>query len=329
VGRTQRRRFVLAAVSLAAAPIAHAQPVAKLRRIGYLSGGTQQGGAANLAALIAGLDALGWKEGRKLTVDVRYAETRMADLPGLAVELTRLRPEVIVGVGPAPALALKQASAGIPVVFATVADPIGLGLAKTLAHPEGEFTGLATLAPEYVLAKQIELIRETVPRAKRIAFLVNPDNPVHVQGRERRLAVAKTHGLEAVEVEATTREGLERAFAEAARQKADVMYLSGDPLPLAHRAFVAELALRHRLPVMFLFHQHVDAGGLMSYGVDQEDQFRRAAGYVDRILKGAKPQDLPIEEPTKYVLVINLKTARALGVPIPPAVRLRADRLIE
>ena len=184
-------------------------------------------------------------------------------------------------------------------------------------RPEGNFTGLATLAPEFILAKQVELLRETVPLASRIAFLTNPGNPIHVQGRELRLRVAKNQGLEVVEVEATTREELELAFAEAARKKADFMYLSGDPLPLAHTAFVAELALRYRLPVMFLFHQHVKAGGLMSYGVDLEDLLRRAASYVDKILKGAAPRDLPIEEPTRYMLVINMKTANALGLTVP------------
>ena len=325
----RRRLLLFAAAALVAATLVQAQQPAKVARIGYLSGGTSQSGAANFNALTAGLVALGWNEGRNLTIEARYAGTGVVDVPRLAAELVRLRPEVIVSVGPAPTLALKQIGAEIPVVFASVADPIGLGLAKSLGRPEGNFTGLATLAPEFMLAKQVELLRETVPRASRIAFLTNPGNPVHVQGRELRLRVAKDQGLEVVEVEATTREGLELAFAEAARKKAEFMYLSGDPLPLAHTAFVAELALRYRLPVMFLFQQHVKAGGLMSYGVDLEDLLRRAARYVDKILKGAAPRDLPIEEPTRYMLVINKRTANALGLAIPQSVLARADEVIQ
>ena len=329
MNQVRRRRFLFATAVLVAVPIVRAQQPAKVRRIGYLGGGTSQSGAPNFKALTAGLEVLGWKEGRNLAIEVRYADTRMVDLPRLAAELVLLRPDVIVSVGPAPTLALKNLGTGIPIVFASVADPVGLGLAKSLGRPEGNITGLATLAPEFILAKQVELLRETVPRASRIAFLTNPGNPIHVQGRELRLRVAKGQGLEVVEVEATTRDALELAFAEAARQRADFMYLSGDPLPLAHPKLVAELALRHRLPVMFLFQQHVDAGGLMSYGPDEADVHRRAASYVDKILKGAEPRDLPIEEPTKYMLVVNMKTARALGLTIPQSVLIRAERVIE
>jgi putative ABC transport system substrate-binding protein len=326
---SRRRWLLLATASLVAAPIARAQPPPKMARIGYLSGGTPQSGVANFKALMAGLEASGWNEGGNLATEVRYAGTGGIDVPHLAAELAQRRPDVIVSVGPAATFALKQLGTRIPVVFVAVADPVGLGLAKSLGRPEGNITGLATLAPEFILTKQVELLRETVPRASRIAFLTNPGNPIHVQGREFRLRVAKGQGLEVIEVEATTRDELERAFADAARKKADFMYLSGDPLPLAHLDFVAELALRHRLPVMFLFHQHVEAGGLMSYGIDLADLHRRAARYVDKILKGAEPRDLPIEEPTRYMLVINMKTARALGISIPQSVLLRAERVIE
>jgi len=326
----QMRRCLLSALAaLVASPIARAQQPLKLARIAYLSGGPSQSGAANFKALTAGLEVLGWNEGRNLAIEVRYADNRAVDVPRLAADLVQLRPDVIVSVGPVPTLALKQLGTRVPVVFVSVADPVGLGLARSLGRPEGNITGLATLAPEFILAKQVELLRETVPRASRIAFLTNPGNPVHVQGRELRLRVAKGQGLEVVEVEATTREALELAFAEAARRKAGFMYLSGEPLPMAHRDFVAELALRHRMPVMFLFHEHVEAGGLMSYGVDLADLYRRAASYVDKILKGAEPRDLPIEEPTRYMLVINMKTARALSLSIPQSVLLRADRVIE
>ena len=325
-----RRDFVLACGALLVVRTAGAAAPTDLRRLGYLTSGAEAGaGAEGLRALVEGLRPLGWSEGRNLAIDARYAENRADDLPGLAAALVRAKPDLIVSVGPAPTLALKRLEARAPIVFVAVADPVGIGLAKSLARPEGDMTGLATLAPERMLSKQVELLRELVPKAARIAFLTNPGNPVHVQGREIRLRAARSHGLEAIEVEARTREGFAPAFDEASRRGADVMYLSGDPLALANREFIAEIALAHRLPAMYLFHQHVDAGGLVSYGVDLTDLYRRAASYVDRILKGAKPAELPIEEPARYVLAINMKTARALGLPIPPSVLLRAEHVVE
>ena len=325
----RRRGFIVWVGGAVVAPWAWAQAPQKVARVGILNAGRPEGGAANRAAFVEGMKALGWVERRNLQIDERYANSRLEDLPRLAAELLGAKPDVVFCNGPAPALALKRAGSPVPVVFAAVADPIGIGLAKSLSRPEGNFTGLATLAPEFMLAKQVELLREIVRRASRIAYLTNPGNLVHVQGRDLRLKVAREQGLEVVEVQAKAREDLEPAFAEAARRKADVMYLSGDPLPVEHRYLVAELALRHRLPVMFLFHQHVEAGGLISFGTDVADLNRRAAGHVDRILKGAAPRDLPIEEPTKYMLVINMKTARALGLTIPQSVLIRASRVIE
>ncbi len=322
-----RRRAIVAALGgwFALSPLRpSAQTAGKVYRVGYLT--------VNPPVSQSFIDEMaqrGYIEGRTLVVEVRFSGGNAERLKALAEELVAQRVDVIVSVGPTPTVALKQLDARIPVVFVAVADPVGLGLAKSLGRPEGNFTGMATLAPEFILAKQVELLRETVPKASRIAFLTNPGNPIHVQGRESRVRVANAQGLDVIEVEATTRETLERAFAEAARKGAEIMYLSGDPLPLAHSEFVAELALRHRLPVMFLFQQQVEAGGLMSYGADVTDLHRRAAVYVDKILKGATPSDLPIEEPTRYMLVINMKTARALGLQVPRPVLLRADRVIE
>ena len=328
---TSRRTLlkILAGAALAAPITGLAQPAAKVARIAYLSAGSIEAGASNRKAMIDGFRALGWIEGRNLLIEESYAETRTEDLPRLVSELLRVKPDVIVSIGPAPATAFKKASVDIPVVFVAVADPIGIGLVNSLARPEGRFTGLSTVVPEGFLGKQLELLRETVPRMSRVAFLTNPGNPVHTVGRSLRLQAARDNGLDVVELQARTREELEAAFPEAVRRKADAMYLSGDPLPIAHRQLVAELALKHRLPVMYLFRLHVEAGGLMSYGSDQADIHRRAASYVDRILKGAKPGDLPIEQPTKFELVINLKTAKALGLKIPPSLLLRADRVIE
>jgi putative ABC transport system substrate-binding protein len=324
-----RRKFVALIGGAIVAPWAWAQAPQKVARIGVLNAGTPEAGVASRAAFVEGMKAYGWVEQRNLMIDERYANSRLEDLPRLAAELLGAKPDVVVCNGPAPALAFKSLGSTLPVVFAAVADPIGIGLAKSLSRPEGNFTGLATLAPEFMLAKQVQLLREIVRGASRIAYLTNPGNPVHIQGRDLRLKVAREQGLEAIEVQAKTREDLESAFAEVARRKADVMYLSGDPLPMEHRKLVADLALRHRLPVMFLFYQHVEAGGLVSYGTDTADFSRRAASYVDKILKGAAPRDLPIEEPTKYMLVINMKTAKALGIKIPQTVLIRADRVIE
>jgi putative ABC transport system substrate-binding protein len=328
----KRRQAVLSTLTLMAlvsSLTCFGQPGAKMARIAYLSAGTAKDGESNRKAMIDGLGALGWIEGRNLLIEARYAETRTQDLPRLVSELLQRKPDVIVSIGPAPTTALKGVGVDLPVVFVAVADPIGIGLANSLGRPEGKFTGLSTMVPEGFLGKQLELLREIVPRMTRVAFLTNPRNPVHITGRSLRLNAAKDLGLEVVELQATTREELEKAFAEAVRQKADGMYLSGDPLPMAHRELVSELALQHRLPVMYLFRLHVEAGGLVSYGTDTTDLHRRAAVYIDRVLKGAKPGDLPIQQPTRFELVINLKTAKALGLTIPGSILLRADRVIE
>lgn len=324
-----RRRFAVLLAGSFASVLVRAQQSVKSRRVGILTAGTSRSGAVFQTSLLAGLETLGWKEGRDLTIKALHAETIMADLPRLAREMIQFNPDVIVCSGPAPAVAIKGLGIANPVVFVAVADPVALHLVETLGRPGGNFTGLATLAPEFILAKQIELLRETVPHASRIAFLTNPGNPIHVQGRALRLRAAAQQGLTAVEVEARSRDELVTAFAKAAQQKANVMYLSGDPLPMEHTQLVAELALVHHLPVMFLFQQHVDAGGLMSYGTDSKELWRRGAIYVDKVLNGSHPSTLPVEEPTKYQLVINMKTAKALGITIPQTVLLRADRVIE
>lgn len=328
-----KRRSLLkggTAAILLAAGRGYSQPVPpKVARVALLSASSAEQHAPNRTELSAAFRALGWIEGDNLRIDERYANTRMEELPRLAAELLRSKPDVIVCIGPAPALAVKQASSSVPAVFAIVAEPLKLGLATSLARPGGNFTGVATIVPETFFAKQVELLREVLPQASRVAFLTNPANPVHAGGRELRLKAAASHKLEVVEVQASTREELSAAFNEAARRKAQAIVVSGDPLPLAHREFIAGLAIRHRLPAMYLFHQHVDAGGLMSYGSDTAALHRRAAGYVDRILRGAKPAELPIEEPTKFELVINLKTARAIGLTVPPSLLVRADRVIQ
>jgi len=324
-----KRRAFLLAVGALAAERAQAQPAAKVARVAYLSYGTAETEGSFRRAVNEGLRALGWIDGRNLVIEERYAETRTEDLPRLVADLLRFKPDVIVCFGPTPAMALKNAGVDIPIVFVVVWDPIRLGLAKSLAQPEGNFTGLATAVSYEFFGKQLDLLREIVPRASRLATLTNPGNPLHVTGRDHRLKQIREHGFDVVELQATTPEELEKAFREAARQKADALYVSGDTLAYEHRQRIAELALKHRLPTLFLFRAHVEAGGLMSYGTDLMELYRRAGGYVDKILKGAKPADLPIEQPTKFELVINLNTAKALGLTIPKELLLRADEVIQ
>ena len=323
-----KRRAFLLAVGALAAESAQAQPAAKVARVAYLSFGTAEAEIPFRREVNEGLRALGWIEGRNLLIEERYAETRTADLPRLVADLLRFKPDVIVCFGPTPAMALKTAGVDIPIVFVVVWDPIRLGLAKDLAHPDSNFTGLATAVSNEFFGKQLDLLREIVPRASRLATLTNPGNPIHVTGRDIRLKLAREHGFNVVELQATTREELEKAFREAARQKADAFYVAGDTLAYAHRQLIAELALKHRLPTLFLLRAHVEAGGLISYGTDILNLYRRAAGYVDKILKGAKPADLPIEQPTKFELVINRRTAKELGLTIPQSLLLRADEVI-
>ena len=324
----KRRAFLLAVGALAAGR-ARAQAAVKVARVAYLSLGTPEAEIPFRRAVNEGLGALGWIQGRNLLIDERYAETRTEDLPRLVADLLRFKPDVIVCFGPTPAIALKTARVDVPIVFVVVWDPIRIGLAKSLAHPEGNFTGLATGVSNEFFGKQLDLLREIVPRASRLAALTNPGNAMHVTGRDIRLRQAREHGFNVVELQATTREELEKAFPEAAQQKADALYVAGDTLAYAHRQLIAGLALKYRLPTLFLFRAHVEAGGLMSYGTDLLDLYRRAGGYVDKVLKGAKPADLPIEQPTKFELVINLKTAKALGLTIPQPLLLRADEVIQ
>jgi putative ABC transport system substrate-binding protein len=240
----------------------------------------------------------------------------------------RAGPDVIVAFGPAPAVELKKTRTSIPVVFIAVYDPIKLELSQSLARPDGVFTGMAT-APDTFFSKQVELLREVVPQLSQLAMLINPHNPIHTAFRDRREKQVTDLGLKSIEVHATAREDLEPAFREAAARGAQVVMVGGDPMPMSNRALVADLALRHRLPTIFLFKEHVEDGGLMSYGTDLVDLHRRGAEYVDRLLRGAKPSDLPIAMPEKFDLVINLKTAKALSLKVPQMLLVRATRVIE
>lgn len=276
-----------------------------------------------------GLREKGWIEGKNLLVEYRYAETPDR-VPALVAELMALAPDLLVASGPQAALALKSATATIPIVFVAVFDPVGLGLVQSLSRPGGNITGFATSVPGDWTAKQIEILRELVPGASKIALLINPDNPMHRLGlAEEFPRTARKLNVALPTVEATTAEELDIAFSSAAAQRANAIIVFGDPLTINNAPRVTALAAKHRLPAIYLFRLFATNGGLISYGTGLADLFLRAGGYVDKILKGTKPSDLPIEQPIKFEMVINMKTAKGLGLTVPPSLLARADEVIE
>jgi putative ABC transport system substrate-binding protein len=280
------------------------------------------------SALLEGLRNRGWIDGQNLIIEYRFAQSQ-DHLPALAAELVALSPDLLIGFGPQVAVALKSATATIPIVFVAVADPVRAGLVQSLPRPGGNITGLATLVPGFI-SKDIDLLREIVPTASKIAVLANPGNPMHRLGIAEDLPrAAQQLGVALLIVEATTAEELDIAFGSAATQHADAIMVLGDALTFRFATQVIALAAKHRLPASYLSRYFVTNGGLISYGPDFADLAFRAGGYVDKILKGAKPSDLPVEQPTKFQLVINMKTAEALGLTVPPAVIARADEVIE
>ena len=322
----KRRDFIAATAALLVSPRplrAEGPP----RRVGYLDPVFK-----NLPLFKVWQDSLrdhGWIEGKNLIVDYRSAEGRAERISALAAELVTLKPDLLVSPSPQVALALKSATATIPIVFVAVYDPVAIGLVQSLSRPGGNMTGLATYAPGDWIAKRIEILRELVPSALKIALLVNPDNPVHrLTLAEELPRTARSFGVALPIVEATTADELDTAFASAVAQHADAMIVFGDNLTNQEAPRVTALAANHHLPAIYLFRQFAN-GGLISYGPDIADLLRRAGGYVDKILKGTKPADLPVEQPTKFELVINMKTAKELGLTVPPSLLVRADEVIE
>jgi ABC-type uncharacterized transport system substrate-binding protein len=323
------RRIGLAVVlvlSLFVAPfIAEAQQGAKIYRIGFLSGGSAKPNPL-FDAFRQSLLALGWVEGRNLTIEARFADGRVDRLAGLAMELVRLDVQVIAAGPSTVAQAAPEATTTIPIVMAGVGDPIKLGFVKSLPHPGGNVTGLATLLPE-LEAKSLQLLTELVPGLTRVAVLLNPDNPLHEATDAE--AAAKRVGLQLVTARARTPEEFPAAFDAIVKARAGAVDIWGDPVFGRHRAMLIDLAMKARLPTMFKGRENVLAGGLIGYGPNFVDLYRRAASYVDKILRGTKPADLPVEQPTKLDLVINLKTAKALGLTIPQFLLVRADEIIQ
>jgi len=320
---------VLFALSLLAAPLtAEAQQAAKAPRIGILEASPAVARSYLWEAFGQGLVDLGYVEGRNITIERRYAEGKWERLPDLAADLVRLKVDVIVA-APTPAIhAAKQATRTIPIVMAISGDPVGTGLVASVARPGGNITGLSIMTSELV-GKQLALLKEVVPNVSRVAVLWNPANPLGTpQLREAKAAApALAVQLQVLPVRAPSE--FESAFAAMTRARAGALLVLPDAMFGVNRPQLADLAAKSRLPAMYGLRELVEAGGLMAYGPHYADVFRRAATYVDKILKGAKPGDLPVEQPTKFELVINLKTAKALGLTIPPSLLQRADQVIE
>ncbi len=336
-----RRSFIgtLAGGLLAAPLAAHAQPPTKTWRIGYLGPVSPSGGARLLESFRQGLRELGYAEGRNISIDYRWAEGRPDRFPALAVELTQLKVDVIVTYNNAGVAALQRATRTIPIVFASVGDPVGSGYAASLARPGGNITGLTGLSEE-LSRKWVELLREAVPTVFRVAVLtVSRTLAAYPDRRECsdqncRLWQVIEGAAKAVKANPQLHviagpDEIEHAFANLIKDRAQGLIVLPHAVTNANRARIASLAAGHRLPGMYPDSEYVEAGGLMSYAPNYSDQHRRAATFVDKILKGAKPADLPIEQPTKFELVVNMKTAKALGLTIPQSVLARADRVID
>ncbi len=323
--------FAVTLAILASSIPAHAEPSGKVWRIGFLTAVSVKPFKFRLAAFRQGLRKLGYVEGDNIVIRERYAKGRREKLPMLAAELVGLKLDVIVTHGDSIARiadqAAKQAGITIPIVLALSSDPVGGGLVASLARPGGNITGLSNSANDLV-AKRLQLIKEVVPSASRIAVFWDSRVPPVVRKMKALQAVAPTLGVELFPIE-FTKSNVERAFDAVGRERPDVLMVLGWGLISPYRKQIAEFALKSRLPTMYAGERFVLAGGLMSYGADGVDLYRRAATYVDKILKGAKPADLPVELPTKFNFVLNLKTAKALGITFPPSILLRATKVIE
>jgi len=326
----ERRGFIeVIAGGLLAAPLtADAQQAAKVPRIGFLGNSTAALEANLVGPFREGLRELGYVEGRNILIEYRWAEGKNERLPALIAELIALKVDVIVTAGTPAALAVKKATTSIPLVMAAAGDPIGVGLVASLARPGGNVTGLSAIAPE-LEGKRLELLREVVPKLSHIAVLWNPDNPFQPGSLKETRAAAQVLGIKVQLLGVRTAEDFPAAFAAILKERPDALLVLADRIFLHNRARIVDFEAKRRLPGMYPYRELVEAGGLMSFGPSYADMHRRAATYVDKILKAAKPADLPVEQPTKFDLVINLKTAKALGLTIPPSLLGRADEVIQ
>ena len=309
------------------APIAAEGAPAKLATIGFLGAGTRSAWDHRVARFEQRLHELGWIEHRNVTLEYRWADGRTERLADIAAEFVRLKVDVIVTAGHVAIIAAKNATSEIPIVFAVAGDPVANAIVAGLARPGGNITGLSVQQPE-LAGKRVELLRQVVPGLRRLAMLANVRNPLHLVERDEVRTVANVLGVEIISIDIRRPEDVAEAF-HGLQGRADALYVPPDPTIISTLARINSLALSARLPTVHGSREYVEAGGLMSYGPDFPYFFQRAADYVDKILRGSKPADLPVEQPTKFELVINLKTAKALGLTIPPSLLARADSVFE
>ena len=316
--------------ALATALPAFAQQRDRIRRIGFLYFGTRESAvdSGRYRAFLDGMRELGYVEGKNFTIEARFADGKAEPLPSLVTELIRSKPEVIVATGTPVYAALKQSTNTIPVVITVTADPVFDGFAASLARPGGNFTGLSTGNVE-LYPKQIELLKAAVPNLSHVALLWNPNNPGHPARLKAMLAISRKAGIKALQVEGRSADEIERGFAQISRDHAQAVVILNDTFFVQQFRQIATLALKHRLPSMLGAVEFAEAGGFMGYGQNVVDNFRSAATFVDKILKGAKPGELPFEQPMRLQLVINRGTAKAIGLAIPRELLLRADKVIE
>ena len=328
-GRILGHAFLAGLFAFGAASIpADAQQAGRVYRVGYLILPTAESGSHIREAFSRKLRELGWVEGQNLIIESLSADGNVARMPELAAELVRRKVDVIVTPGTSAALAAKKATSSIPIVMVFPTNPVELGLAASLSRPEGNVTGTTSAHGREIFSKQLQLLKEAIPRASRVAILRNPADPSAGYMREVETA-AQSLRIRLQIVEARGPEEFDSAFAAMARERADALLLAGTATFLSHNSRLAELAAKGRLPTMSNFREYVEAGGLMAYAVNMADFVGHAAVYVDKILRGAKPADLPIQQPTKFELIINLKTAKELGISLPQSLVQRADEVIQ
>ena len=317
------------AVLLLAAPFSvEAQQAKQIPRIGFLASSSEEQYKSRLSALEQGLRELGYVEGKDIVVEFRSARGRFEVLPALAAELVRLNLDVLVTEGTPAARAAKNATRHVPIVMGNAGDPVGTGLVASLARPGGNITGLSDFSSDLV-AKRLELLKEFVPSLSRVAVLWNPGNPTNPLELRTIQMAAPALGVAVLPYAVSGRSDIEHAFAAMRKERPAGLMVAGDPMIGSQAGLITELALQSRLPAILGVAAVVNSAGLIGYGTNFDELFRRAATYVDKVLKGAKPADLPIEQPTKFTLAINMKTAKALGLTIPQSLLLRADRVIE
>jgi putative tryptophan/tyrosine transport system substrate-binding protein len=326
--RNLKSAIMMCALLSALSSVAHAQQTGKIFRIGLLDPSTASGSAVLVDAFRQEMSKLGWIEGKNIAIEYRFAEQKNERLPELAADLVRLKVDLIVVTSGPPALAAKKATTTIPIVMTSVADPVGAGLVANLARPGGNVSGLSSLGTE-LNSKRLEVLKDAVPKLARVGLLLPAPLASDVQLKELRpAALALKLKLEEIETQLDSK-GLESAFQTAKQKQAGAIMTMSTRGFFAERKRIVELADKYRLPAIYFQKEFVDEGGLMSYGVDYPDLFRRATVYVDKILKGAKPADLPVQQATKFEFVINLKAAKQIGVTVPPRVLERADKVIK